>query len=246
MADTLKHTAKLPILSIITSSLLVLSVAYDYSYLNALNLSFAEVPTTISDHIRSSLIWFPLLFIGLGLYFIIEMIFRRTENGMSEEEIIDSSKNKKFIKIFREIPRYIIISIALVVLIGYFFGVDYKLSALQFSIIIVWFLIFEYIFSHERIIEQFPSRLSILYILVVGAIFIYVLFQGAIDAKNDLLHKNSCFITANNQKIEKVLLRSFEHFFLVYDNKSKYIDILFTSDITSVDINTTTTDKGTK
>lgn len=238
MADTLKHTVKFPILSIITSSLLVLSIAYDYSYLNALNLSFAEVPTTISDHIRSSLVWSPLLFIGLILYFVIEMILRRTENGMSEEEIINSSKNKKFTRIYREGPRYLIIFIAFVVLIGYFFGVDYKLSDLRFSIIVFWFLIFEYIFSHERIIEQFPSRFSILYILVVGAMFIYVLFQGAIDAKNNLLHKNSCFVTANNQKIEKVLLRSFEHFFLVYNSKSGNIDILFTSDITSVDINT--------
>lgn len=44
--------------------LLVLSVTYDYTYLLALGLSFADVPTVIGDHVRSAIIWSPSLVVG--------------------------------------------------------------------------------------------------------------------------------------------------------------------------------------
>lgn len=91
---------KIPIISFLTSTLLVLSVVYDFTYLSALNLSFSQIPTTISDHIRSALLWAPLLFLGLFAYFFFEMLLKRAEKGMSEEEIINTSPNPKFTRIF--------------------------------------------------------------------------------------------------------------------------------------------------
>ena len=91
---------KLPIISFLTSALLVLSVVYDFTYLSALNLSFSQIPTTISDHVRSALLWAPLLFLGLFSYFFFEMVLKRAEKGMSEEEIINTSPNPKFTRIF--------------------------------------------------------------------------------------------------------------------------------------------------
>ena len=64
---------KIPIISFLTSTLLVLSVVYDFTYLSALNLSFSQIPTTISDHIRSALLWAPLLFLGLFAYFFFDI-----------------------------------------------------------------------------------------------------------------------------------------------------------------------------
>ena len=58
-------------LSIVSAALLALSVIYDYFFLRSLGLSFAEVPTTISDHLRSAVIWLPVLgifgFVGFVL-----------------------------------------------------------------------------------------------------------------------------------------------------------------------------------
>ena len=45
---------KLPAL---TAVLLVGSITYDYMYLLALGLGFADVPTSIADHVRSALLW---------------------------------------------------------------------------------------------------------------------------------------------------------------------------------------------
>ena len=45
--------------SLITAVLLVLSTAYDFSFLYALGLSFEELPSTLADHVRSVIVWAP-------------------------------------------------------------------------------------------------------------------------------------------------------------------------------------------
>lgn len=49
-------TKKLPACTVL---LLVGSTTYDYSYLLALDLTFADIPTSIADHVRSALVWAP-------------------------------------------------------------------------------------------------------------------------------------------------------------------------------------------
>jgi hypothetical protein len=41
---------------------LLLSVVYDYFFLVPLGLTFAEVPTTLADHVRTGIVWAPLVF----------------------------------------------------------------------------------------------------------------------------------------------------------------------------------------
>lgn len=223
---------KLPIISFLTSALLVLSVVYDFTYLSALNLSFSQIPTTISDHVRSALLWAPLLFLGLFSYFFFEMVLKRAEKGMSEEEIINTSPNPKFTRRFRKSPRYGIAFVAIIILIGYFLGVDYTLSDLRLSLTILWFIIFQWIFAHERILAKFPRELPVI-LLVFGGILLYVLFQGAIDAKRALANPeiNAYFELKDKRLIEKKLLRNFENFSLIYDNSTKNIEVLLKSEV---------------
>ncbi|MCV0439298.1 MAG: hypothetical protein K5880_11745 [Hydrogenophaga sp.] len=48
-------------LTVVTAAVLALSVIYDFFLLHALGLTFAEVPTTIADHVRSAIIWLPVI-----------------------------------------------------------------------------------------------------------------------------------------------------------------------------------------
>jgi hypothetical protein len=48
-------------------AMLCVSVFHDWSYLLALGLSFAEVSSTLQDHLRSALIWAPATIAGLVL-----------------------------------------------------------------------------------------------------------------------------------------------------------------------------------
>lgn len=59
---------KLPLASAI---LLTLSVIYDYFYLQALALSFSELSTTITDHVRSAIVWLPGLALTAGAGYLL-------------------------------------------------------------------------------------------------------------------------------------------------------------------------------
>lgn len=56
-------------LAAMSAVLLALSVVYDYFYVRALGLTFAQLPTTIADHVRTAVIWVPgvalVAFLGL-------------------------------------------------------------------------------------------------------------------------------------------------------------------------------------
>lgn len=48
-----------------------LSVVHDWAYLDALGLSFVEVPTSISDHVRTGLLWLPWCGAAFGIGLIV-------------------------------------------------------------------------------------------------------------------------------------------------------------------------------
>lgn len=62
------------LLGLMTGALLVLSVGYDYGYLSSINLTFAAVPTTITDHVRTAIVWAPATGVGIALGFLIGTI----------------------------------------------------------------------------------------------------------------------------------------------------------------------------
>ena len=66
MSDDL--TKRLPVA---TAVLLVLSVVYDYFFLRALSLNFSELPTTITDHVRSAIVWLPGIVIASGAGYLL-------------------------------------------------------------------------------------------------------------------------------------------------------------------------------
>jgi hypothetical protein len=47
-------------LSLIATCMLVVSIGYDYFFFLALGLSLSDVPTTLSDHARSAVLWAPV------------------------------------------------------------------------------------------------------------------------------------------------------------------------------------------
>lgn len=68
----------------------VLSVGYDYGYLSAVGLSFETLPSTISDHLRTALVWMPItLLIALGVLghvFVAALRRKNDESGATKDE----------------------------------------------------------------------------------------------------------------------------------------------------------------
>jgi len=115
---------KLPsLISVFGVLILSLSIVYDYGYFWVFGISFSELPTTFTDHMRSSLVWTPYAFMMIFVVFINELFQRRLEQGYTEEEIIVNSPNPKFTAWFRSSPMYLIAIIALFIPIIFFFDI---------------------------------------------------------------------------------------------------------------------------
>lgn len=87
--------------AVLASLLLVVSIFFDYSFLLAIGLSFDEIPSSLSEHVRSAILWAPKLLLTALAFFMYELFLRRMEGGKSESELIASSPAPRFTRAFR-------------------------------------------------------------------------------------------------------------------------------------------------
>ena len=148
-----------------SSALLLMSVFYDFSFLASLGLSFAEVPTTISDHVRSAIVWVPHVG-GMALVlYMYEMVMRRVEGGRTEEELSVSSPHPKFTRVFRASADALIpIGGALAFLAWVLFGTSY--NGLYLGFIMLWGFLSLSIVRHRRMGKGFSPSTGRLFIMV--------------------------------------------------------------------------------
>lgn len=199
------------------SASLVLSVIFDWGFYSALNLSFLEVPSGLSDHVRSALIWFPKVVVTFGELFVVEMFTRRIEQGMTEEEIVQSSTNPQRIKRFRDGPYKMGFYLAVFSVTAYILLGDIFLGALPFGLIVTWFMFSAWAQSHPRIMERRPFHFRAA-AHFLPPIAIWLFFSGYGDAVR-LFHNTAPDLKltiANTTSLESVtLLRQLDRGLLV-------------------------------
>lgn len=211
--------------------ILVLSVTYDYGFLFFLGISFSEVPTSLSDHVRSSLDWVPYMFVGVFIAFILELFFRRVEKGMTEDEIINTSSTPRFTAWFRELPMYFIIAFAIFIPIAHIFKIKLPLETWMFSTIIWWFILHNFFFGHYRIIER-TTKLFYFSSLWVPAAILYMVFSGAISAEN-VTKGNVYTFNVQGEEYDYVLVRSYDKYFMVWNPDTDHLEFLSASSVHS-------------
>jgi hypothetical protein len=79
---------------IFSVSTLALSVFYDFSYLSALDLDFGEVQTSISDHVRSAIVWLPWGVVLIGFLALIIRMFQQLDGNQSIPMEFDNHPSK--------------------------------------------------------------------------------------------------------------------------------------------------------
>lgn len=95
--NSLLKNIEISFIGILSSLILSFSVIYEYGFIQVLGVSFAELPTTLSDHIRTSLIWMiPIFGTFIIGYLYNKVINQPSFDYMSEEEYIESSNHKIF------------------------------------------------------------------------------------------------------------------------------------------------------
>jgi hypothetical protein len=70
----LEHYGK--VATFLTGILLTLSVFYDYNFLSALRLSFADVPTPLTDHVRTAILWLPSTMLAVFGTLLLTLLLR--------------------------------------------------------------------------------------------------------------------------------------------------------------------------
>lgn len=219
----------------IPSLSLIASVFYDWGFFFSIGISFAEVPTVIADHFRSWLVWLPDVTICVVFVLLIEMLTRRIERGMTEDEIVASTSNPKWIKKFRDMPfRLIEILGPTLVIVWLLFGGS--LTKLLIGSIISWLLISRWVFSLPLVKQRHSPLFHTLFHWgpPILAFFFWLGFSsGEIAmARSEQTHvphtKNAHTGTA--LVLNTTVLRSFEKYFLARSGEGK-IEWIQTKDI---------------
>ena len=160
---------------------LVASLIYDWGFFSALDLTFLEVPSTLSDHVRSALIWFPRIAASIGAIAVFEILTKRIEQGMTEEEIVQSSSNPKLIRKLRDGPLWFMGYASALVVAGYLLIGAPFLQMLPLSLCVLWFLFSMWAQSHHRIISRRPSLVRVA-VHFLPPILIWLYFAGYTEA----------------------------------------------------------------
>lgn len=149
---------------VVTAVLLVLSTAYDLSFLYAIGLTFEELPSTLADHVRSAIVWAPRALLYVAAFAVYEMLMRRIEKGLTEEELIARSRNPRFTRAFRRGPRILFsILIPLVIAVEFLFGTSEQ--GLFFLALFVWGALSLSVVEHPRLGAHFTRTTRRLFVI---------------------------------------------------------------------------------
>ena len=170
---------------VVASVSILMSFVYDWGFFYALGISFNEAPTTISDHVQSWLLWLPKVIIAVIVFSAYEMVTRRIERGMSEEEIVESSRNPSQTRRIRNSP-YVLLKVLgpSLVVMWVLLGENYStFPALLMGGCLTWFWVASWIFRNPRVNTR-HSNLLFLSFYCIPPLILTVFSWGYLSAGN--------------------------------------------------------------
>ena len=199
----------------IASLSMIVSVFYDWGFFTALGISFADAPTTLSDHMQSWLVWLPGVATAAIFVLAIELLTRRIERGKTEDEIIASSPSPVWMRRIRDSPYYFMGFMGpLLVMLWILFG-EVFFDGLFFGLSICWFFFIGWIFGHQTVKERHSDlfRWSVYWL---PPVMLGIFFFGSMSVEHDFFageYKINVRSTSSTKNVE--ILRSFERWVLV-------------------------------
>jgi carbon starvation protein CstA len=164
-----------------TAAILVISITYDSAYLWALGLSLGDIPSSISEHIRSAILWSPIVFI---LILIFGSIFLLGDTSTDPKKI--ESDDPIAEALFG--ARGTILSIAALLLLCY---VIYETRSYMYVFLAfpaIWMQILTR-FASLRARKNLPISMQLRYFLILPIVLSVVGFSGYFLG-NRLLNSN--------------------------------------------------------
>lgn len=201
----------------------IVSAVYDWGFFYALDLNFNEIPTTITDHFRTGILWFPPLIALIVFYYAIEFQFQRVEMGLTEEEIIASSKNPEKLRRFRGLPYKLFAWIAPLGVLNYFLIGDIVAGSLPLFLTISWVTFADWCYSARLIQLRRNKNIQTAFTLipVVAFLAFFSGYNNSITASQHKPKEFSIVLTSKGENVEGKILRSFEKGILLLSSVNK-------------------------
>ena len=220
------------LISLLGVVILCASVIHDYWFFRILGTSFSEMPTTLSDHFRSSLNWISVVIIIVFLFSTVEVFIIWVENIISEKiSQPTSSRLKRMIWYMSIIYLFVFVLIAAIPLIKLSFNLDISIGEWTFYVFAFWILFFRYIFEYEKI-KQLISNESRVAILVILSVVIFSGYLGASNAQEITKGGGTQYVfDLGETKIVGTLARSFEKNYLIWDKDEKRIKLVNVNEV---------------
>lgn len=199
----------------------VISLIYDWGFVYALGIDFVRLPTTTADHFRTGVLWFPYLLAFIFMYFAVEFQFQRAERGLSEKEIIESSKNPERLRNFREGPWKLIKWTAPLAVFNFIVIGDILSSVLPIMLSIMWMGFAEWCYSAPliQLRRSWESQAAFTFLPIIFILAFFSGYNEAVDAALGTPDQVKVMISSSGQVIQGKLLREFERGIFVLNDK---------------------------
>jgi hypothetical protein len=217
---------------------LLLSAIYDWGFIHALGLSFATIPTSLSDHLRGALNWLPVTLAYIGAAALLEVVNRRIEGGFTEHELIARSKRPSALRRFRDTPYKIISAIAvLAICLWVALGDPFLRGGLWLLVSLTWLNFSRWVISHPTIRARMPRNLLLCFAFIPAAVSsVYLLGDNAAHAtlKSPDAPVVVLATEAMDTKRHLALMRVFERVAIVRDEDER-VSVIRISDILRIE-----------
>lgn len=213
--EYLKITGAIVVL--VPSITFVFSFFYDWGFLGVLGFSFSEAPTSITDHIRTGLVWLPTAIVIIVLFFAFEIVSIRRKADRTGEGINISSSGPFQTRLFLSGI------FCLGIIAGGLFSSLTRTSNIPevpyFVFAICWFVFAIWVIRHPVMSKRY-SGLSKFLFLFWPLIPIIFLQLGQGDARYRLEsapHNHRIHLSENTRSsvMDTVIIRAFENWLLV-------------------------------
>jgi len=222
---------------VLAACALILSVIHDWGFFFALDIGFIDIPSSIGDHIRSALIWLPNTLFCFFIVIAIEFVNQRIEHGLTEEEIIQSSKKPERLRKFRQGPAVLFRILAPVLVAGFLLIGDFYRGILPIALVICWAMFSEWV-NNAPLIKICRSKTTQKIFHWLPMIFFFVFFLGynnASDLASDIVPHFKLTLSNADQTLEVNILRQVEKGTLVIDPKTKKITLISWAEVLNLE-----------
>lgn len=207
---------------------------YFYEYIDGIKL------LSIHDILNSFSLWLPAILAPFIFGYGINTILKRTEDGLTEKEIIEQSKYPRITRAIRSSSENLIYLIVVLVLPASYLllGYPYDPLLLWLAFFVFWAWLSSYLLSCKRLVERINKVIFGIFLIIVpllSLMFALGVDRSLSESKINEPNANIYFVSSPNVPHKVIILRVLEKGLLSKIDKESTYTLHLWNDISRVD-----------